>query len=212
MSAREAAPGWLPWLLLILVIVPAGLGWLALAGPLLKARRMQRVEAESDAQRKSGDLASGPAGKRPPGDGLPRTGAGAAEAVRCLEEARLLLFAAESLLNDAASLSVWDILGLSMDRGRSKQSSFGAGVRKLREAEDLAFRAFALLEQRDGREPLELDTDAVLLAMSTAWVTRGPLLDLGVHRRIVQARQRTRDLLARIETSLASLPRSPGAS
>jgi hypothetical protein len=202
-SAREAAPGWLPWLLLLLVIVPAGLGWLALAGPLLKARRMQRVDAESGTPRKSGDLAGGPAGMGSRAEGLPCPGDGAVEAVRRLEEARLLLYAAESLLNDASSGSIWDILGLSMDRGQAKQSSFGAGVRKLREAEDLAYRAFGQLRQGEGREPLELDTDPVLLGMATAWVTHGPSTSLGVQRRVAQARRRARDLLARVEVSLA---------
>jgi hypothetical protein len=128
-----------------------------------------------------------------------------AAAASDLREARLILMTAQSLLNDAASRSKWEIAGLSMDRGRAKQSSFGAAVRNLRNAEDLANDAFELLSVHGPHEPLELDANPILLEMDTAWLTDGVIPNVAIHRHIKEAQKRMSRVLERIEASLASL-------
>ncbi len=128
-----------------------------------------------------------------------------ASAVTDLREARSLLMVAQALLNDAASRSKWDIAGLAMDRGKAKQSSFGSAVRHLRNAEDLANDAFALLKTGDPIEARDLDTSPLLFGMDTAWLTDGLIPNVAVHLRIGEARTRAARTLERVEASLASL-------
>jgi hypothetical protein len=188
------------------VAVPSVIGLWAFVVPLWRAYRM-RAGAGS-APRATGE----------PGVALRREGLENASPARRvteargrLEEARLTILTAQSLLDDAGRGSWWDILGLSFDRGRAKQGSFGAAVRHLRNAEQLATTAFELLHVEHATEALELDCSPVLFEMDTAWLTDGTIPAVAVHLRIEKARRRAARLLATIESAFGVLGPSDGA-
>jgi hypothetical protein len=181
------------------VLLPATIRLWIFAVPVYKAYRMRRAGAAADSTDTSRQL---PRRESMSGASPEERVAAAA---RRLREARLTLLSAQALLTDAASRSKWDIVGLSLDRGRDKQSSFGAAVRSLRNAEDLANDAFALLKGNPFAEPLEFDTSPVLWDMDTAWLTDGLIPNVAMHIRIERARTCANRMLERVEASLAGL-------
>lgn len=224
-------PAWLWPIVLLFVVLPAAVGFWVFVVPVYRAYRMRLAGAKAE----TGDACpacgnedlepigpevfrckkcrlvsgEGAAARRrqlrkeaiqrsPPGERI-------AAAASALREARLILIGAQSLLNDAASRSKWDIAGLSMDRGQAKQSSFGAAVRSLRNAEELANDALELLGSGRPGEPLELDTSPVLLGMDTAWLTDGVIPNVAIHLRIEEAQKRASRMLERVEASLVGL-------
>ena len=130
-----------------------------------------------------------------------------------LQQARLELLSAQALLDDARSLSVLDILGLAIDRGRGKQSSAGAAARHVRTAQQLVTEALEAwpLGVAVG-EPADWDTDAVMLEADTAWLTDGLATDIAAHMRIRRARRQVPAMLSRIEELLSSLSRASAVS
>jgi hypothetical protein len=126
-----------------------------------------------------------------------------ASAARDLHEAEATLVAAQALLEDAACLSLWDIAGLSFDRGRAKQSSLGAAARQMRTAQRLAEDAVQALHMNGPNEHIDFD-DSHLLAFDTSWVSDGLMTGVAVHRRIKKARQQASRMLLRIEELLKS--------
>jgi ribosomal protein L37AE/L43A len=228
-------PAWLWPIVLLFVVLPAAVGFWVFVVPVYRAYRMRFAGAKTQAgeacpacgnedlepigpevfQCKNCRLVSGAgvAARRrqlrkesiqrsPPAERI-------AAAASALREARLILVSAQALLNDAASRSKWDIAGLSMDRGQAKQSSFGAAVRNLRNAEELANDALELLAIDRLDEPMELDTSPVLLGMDTAWLTDGVIPNVAIHLRIEEAQKRAGRMLERVEASLASLATLP---
>ena len=224
-------PAWLLPVVIVFVVVPAAIGFWVLAVPVYKAYRMRAAGAKADSSDACPACGSEHLESIAPGVfrcsncGIASGFAAAAwrrllrresieraspeeriaAAASALREARSILMTAQSLLSDAASHSKWDIAGLSMDRGRAKQSSFAAAVRNLRNAEELANRAFELMRTDAPREPLELDTSPILLDMDTAWLTDGLIPNVAIHRRIEEAQKRTSRTLERVEASLAGL-------
>jgi ribosomal protein L37AE/L43A len=228
-------PAWLWPIVLVFVVLPAAVGFWVFVVPVYRAYRMRLAGAKAEAGEAcpacgnedfepigpevfrckkcgmvSGDgvvarrrqLRKESIQRTPPGERI-------AAAESALREARLILVSAQSLLNDAAARSKWDIAGLSMDRGQAKQSSFGAAVRDLRNAEELANDALELLDSARLGEPLELDTSPVLLGMDTAWLTDGVIPNVAIHLRIEEARKRASRMLERVEALLASVATLP---
>jgi hypothetical protein len=184
-------------------VVPGLLRLLVFASPVLKAWRMQRAGAELDATRRPSRVepvepyrsaGSGhDAGPERPGDPL-----------RQLAEARLVVLTAQSLLDDAAARSWWDVFGLSLDRGRAKQSSFGAGVRHLRDAEHRAAAAFDALGRSRGSALPDLDTSALAMETDSLMASENVVPRTELHRHIAEARRHACALLARIEEALSA--------
>jgi hypothetical protein len=238
MAPADGVPVWFWPTLSIVVALPGVIGFWIFAVPVLKAYRMRRAGAKDDTGSTcpacgAGDLEEiAPQVFRCRGCGF--VSGGGVEARRRqlrteamqraplderiavaagdLREAKRALIAAQSLLSDAASRSKWDILGLSLDRGEDKQSSFGAAVRGMRNAEDLAKDAVEILKAAPWTGSVELDPSPLLLGLDTAWISDEWLGDVAMHLRIGRARKSAASLLERIEGLLVQLERhEPGA-
>ncbi len=231
MTAADAPVGWLLAAMLAVALLPGAIGLWIFAVPVLKAHRMRRAGEDSDEVGAciacgAGDLeaiatevfrcprcgfvsGSGVVAwrRRLHRESLDRATAEEriASAAADLQEARRGFMAAPSLLGDAARRSARDILGLSLDRGRTKLNSFGAAMRTMRDAADLASEAFERLGTDPSIPAIEGDANALLLGMNTAWLTEGLLPDVAVHLRIRKASRHAATALQRVEAALASL-------
>ncbi len=129
-----------------------------------------------------------------------------AHAIDQLRQARRALTEAERALDAAASASVADIAGFSVDRGAEKQTDFVAALRHMSMAQNLASEA---AECARIRAPIsgvaDIADSSLLLALDTAWLTDGWIVDCEAHARIGDARSQLREIEYATETLLGRL-------
>ncbi|HLK38150.1 MAG TPA: hypothetical protein VKU41_15415, partial [Polyangiaceae bacterium] len=183
---------------LLFVVLPAAIGVAVVAVPVLKAYRMRRA---GGAEEPIAEVRRRRAAPSPPADPVARV----ATARSRLREAQGVLMSAQALLDDAARRSPWDIAGLSIDRGRAKQSSFAAAVRHMRSAADLSRDAFDLLKIEGPGPVPDLDGSALLFEMDSSWFADGVLPSAAMHGRIREARDLAARMLQSVDAALTRL-------
>jgi hypothetical protein len=146
-----------------------------------RCRRVERVERMPSEQRRRG-------------------------ALEALRDARSNLGEAEALLKAATTASLVDIAGLSLDRGEAKQSSWGAAIRHMRTAQQLTTEASELIRTITLRDAThDLDHNALLMSLDTAWLTDGLIVDIAAHLRIKKACTQLQEMSASVEKLRAHL-------
>ncbi|PKN32281.1 MAG: hypothetical protein CVU63_19580 [Deltaproteobacteria bacterium HGW-Deltaproteobacteria-20] len=129
-------------------------------------------------------------------------------ALQDLRDARLGLLGVEGLLQDAATSSAMDMVGIGggLERGQAKQTSLGAAIGQMRQAQErIRMASTKLATSHMAPEEIGVDFGSAAFMLGVSFVADSFLVDLAVHMRINKIREQSRNMLAAVESALQRL-------